>query len=125
MSCVTVLIIQCPVVVSRVLCPVCQVGENFKTVKGASNSALLEWTAEDVEQLYSRVRLPTEVEDEMDGVSVIALYDFQFRRIQPSDVSSLQYRASILPASQFDQCWTRADWKKHKNADPAATGVVG
>jgi len=105
------------------------VGENFKQQQGASNTALTEWTAADVEQLYSRVKVPGEIEgegeweSEVDAVSVIALYDFHFHRIAPSDINSLRYRADILPASQFEQCWTRADWKKHRSAVPNSTAA--
>ena len=108
-----------------------EVGENFKEQKGATNTPLLEWPAADVEQLYTRVQLHSEIEEQRqregganEAASAIALYDFHFRRIAASDVDSLRYRAVILPASEFDQCWTRADRKKLRNAAPTATKAV-
>ena len=106
-----------------------EVGEKFKEAKGASNTPLLHWTAADAEQLHTRVRLPSEwqaqsqgeAEAEADGVPVLAVYDFHFRRVPSADIDSLGYRATILPASEFDQCWTRADWEAHRNATPTAT----
>ena len=101
-----------------------EVGENFKKAKGASNTPLLHWTAAETEQLHTRVRLPgerrahSEDEAEADGVPVLAVYDFHFRRVPSADIDSLSHRAAILPASQFEQCWTRADWKAHRNATP-------
>ena len=109
-----------------------EIGENFKQNKGATNTPLTTYTAADTQHLYTRVELPSEVEAaEQSGTmeggrgGVVAVYDFHFRRVEPYDINSLRWRAAILPPSQFDQCWTRADWKKRKSAIPAATGAAG
>jgi hypothetical protein len=93
---------------------------NFATTRGASNEALDEWREEDVAALYE--------EDD----AALPLFDFHFHRVERGDEASLRYRATTLPPTLVDQCWTRDDWKAgkkdgsaHHTALHSSTQVTG
>ena len=82
-----------------------EAGMNFVQAKGRSNEGLQQWgSEEELLWLYSEENDPQR----------LPLFDFHFREIERGDEASLDYRAQTLPATQFDQCWTREDWKGGK-----------